>query len=230
MFTARFWPQRCFSCGRELEKSDLLTVCRVCAGEIQPLGDEDVCRCCGRSLYGFHAEFCFDCAGKKFCFDSSRSLFSYKEPLIRELVSRFKFESNLPAGRDLAEIIKISLENALLKAEADVMIITPVSRETLRKRGFNQTEWLIRKSGLNIPVENWMDRLSHSGHQSELGLQERREWIRGQFVIKPEAEIKGKRILVFDDVLTTCSTADEISHLLKSNGAAKVQLITFFCN
>ena len=141
---------------------------------------------------------------------------------------QFKFNSNRLAGLDISDILKYEIQNYLNANSYDDLIIAPLSRESLRKRGFNQVEYILEKC--KIDFKNILIREKHSKHQSELTAEERKDWIKGQFKIGKESIelIKGKSLLLIDDIFTTGNTANEISTVLMNNGASLVDILTFF--
>jgi len=117
---------------------------------------------------------------------------------------------------------------------ADVVVVpVPLHRRKLRQRGFNQTE-LIAKEALKL--QPWKGRLSlgpsvlerRRETQSQTGLtrHQRRENMRGAFVVVRSEEIAGREILLVDDVFTTGTTVSECARVLRRAGASKVWVAT----
>jgi ComF family protein len=154
---------------------------------------------------------------------------------LRGLLHLLKYEQVRPAaavlGRLLFEAIA-GLGEPLWAADA-VVIPVPLHRRKLRQRGFNQTE-LIAKMTLKRGLRK--DRLSlrpgvlerDRETRSQIGLTrpQRRENMRGAFVVVRPQEIAGREILLVDDVFTTGTTVSECARVLRRAGASKVWVAT----
>jgi ComF family protein len=200
-----------------------------------------VCSVCGERLvsaYAFSGEQgqprCGLCRRLEPPFVKATAYGSYEGGL-RELIHLLKYEQVRPAvnvlGRMLAEAIA-DLEPSL--GERTVLVVpVPLHRTKLRQRGFNQSE-LIARAALKLKPAG--DRLALNATvlercretQSETGLtrHQRRENIRGAFVIAKPDELADREILLVDDVFTTGTTVSECARLLRRAGASKVWVAT----
>jgi competence protein ComFC len=230
-----FFPQKCFSCGKIIYSTPGMEtrfnlLCRSCANELKPISslEDTKCRKCCSYLYQSNIDICYNCSQTDFSFRRNTSLYYYKDPVIRHLMHKFKFNSNRLAGEDISRLLKKGIQDYLKNNSYDNLIIAPLSRISLRKRGFNQVEFILKKC--QIKFIDILIRKKHSKHQSELTAEERRDWIRGQFQIREEYwdRIAGKSLLVIDDLFTTGSTANEIGCILIEHGAVSVDILTFF--
>lgn len=115
-------------------------------------------------------------------------------------------------------------------AQFDQIVPVPLSPTRLRERGYNQAELLAAgvASLFNVPlsVRNLV-RLRHT--QSQVFLPQKERWtnISGAFTISFPNKIKGRNVLLVDDLLTTGATASEASKALKHAGARRVGVLTF---
>jgi ComF family protein len=119
-----------------------------------------------------------------------------------------------------------------LLADAEVIVPVPLHRRRFLRRRFNQSaelaRVLARRSGR--PFEpTALARVKVTRQQVGLGLSERQDNVRGAFRVPPEADIKvrGRRVLVIDDVYTTGATVSAAVRALKRGGAAAVDVLTF---
>ena len=97
------------------------------------------------------------------------------------------------------------------------------------ERGYNQSEILakeISKYFTSKFITNVLYKFKKSKVQSTLKLDERRKNVLGTYLIKNSDKIKGKTILLVDDIYTTGATASECAKMLKTNGARKVIVVT----
>lgn len=152
---------------------------------------------------------------------------------LRELIHLLKFGGVRPAagilGRMLAEAIS-GLEAGL--PEAVIVIPVPLFRAKLRQRGFNQAELIVRAAlklnadGRFALLPGALARTRETTSQIGLTRNQRRENLRGAFkVARPEA-IRGRDLLLVDDVLTTGATVSECARVLHRAGASKVWVAT----
>ncbi len=200
-----------------------------------------LCATCGERLLSPYA--LVDASGEPICglcrriappFVRAAAYGSYEGGL-RELIHLLKYSGVRPAagvlGRMLAEAIAV-LEPGF-PATAVVLIPVPLFRARRRQRGFNHAE-VIARAALKLGVVQGRLELCHDvlarqrETQSQTGLtsHQRRENVRGAFaVVRPEA-VKGREVLVVDDVYTTGATVSECVRVLLRAGAAKVWVAT----
>ena len=106
----------------------------------------------------------------------------------------------------------------------------PLSEKRKKKRGYNQSELLAEEiSGqLKLPLlTGALEKIRDNKAQAKLRVNEREENVRGAYVVKDKAAVKGKRILVVDDVITTGATASEVAHMLYKAKARSVKVLTY---
>jgi ComF family protein len=236
---AVLFPSDCRICGEPLIKVSRLPVCGLCLDAMGPL-DEGVCSLCGERLFspyviaGAQGELrCGLCRRLEPVFARAVAYGSYEGGL-RELIHLLKFGGARPAaavlGRMLAEALA-TLEPEL--PESVVVIPVPLHRSKLRQRGFNQAE-LIMRAALKInPRRDYLNlcagalvRKRETTSQIGLTRHQRRENLRGAFGIAQAADVKGKEVLLVDDVLTTGATVSECARILLRAGASKVWVAT----
>lgn len=144
------------------------------------------------------------------------------------LITHFKFNAAL----DLAALLARQLGEAIQRAEGavpDLVLPVPLSPNRLRERGYNQAWEVARR----LPrTHAWRTdptlllRVRDTPHQTMLPPGERAANVRGAFAIEPlrAAEVRGRRITLVDDVVTTGATVAELSSVLLGAGAASVQV------
>ena len=149
---------------------------------------------------------------------------------MRKSIHRFKFYGETYMTNTLAEFISYAFEKSGAKADAfDMLLCVPPDKKRYRRRGFDHTE-VIGKAvteKLGIPyVNKVVFKIKSNLPQHTLRARQRAENVRGVYkVAKPDA-VKGKNILLIDDVFTTGSTANEVSRILKKAGAKYVLVAT----
>ena len=195
------------------------------------------CILCRRPVGADGARLCPDCAASlPEPFSGARRGTHYRrwasalwyEGRVRESFLRFKFGG----CRFYADWYGPWLANAVRKQlgeKFDLMTYVPISRLRKRKRGYDQTLLLAQAAGKALGMEPvcMLKKRSFVKPQSRtLGPEERQRNIRGAFRVIDAEAVKGKRILLIDDVLTTGATVSEASHVLLEAGAKSVDVAT----
>lgn len=159
---------------------------------------------------------------------------SYNNPLSKKLIQRFKYE---PFVKELAKPLSslIIAHFQLMDNKPDfsgfLIIPVPLEKRRMKWRGFNQSreiaEELASSSGLSLRVlSNILIKTKETLPQVELSDEERKENIKGVFFCQNQEKIKGKKILLVDDVYTTGATMAECARILRESGAKEIIGIT----
>ena len=120
----------------------------------------------------------------------------------------------------LADVIR---ENEM-HGRIDSIVPVPMSRESVKRRGYNQAEEICRiiSSELEIPMVSAAEKHRTTLEQKELTKKEREVNLRGAFIVPSPELVRGRIILLVDDICTTGSTLAELAGALKNAGAAEV--------
>lgn len=169
-----------------------------------------------------------DCEGGK-----CKGLFHYKDPLARTAVWEIKYKGNKKIAEKFAKllyefIIEEISDDAMFANFTDPLLIPiPASRSTLKKRGFNQCELIVKEIGKisgegNFEIDcNVLKKIKDTPHQSKLkNRAERLENLKDSF--GASEKVKGRNIIVIDDVITTGATMREAMKTVRTAGAKKV--------
>jgi ComF family protein len=154
---------------------------------------------------------------------------------LRELIHLLKYERVKPAanvlGRMLAEVI-IELQPSIEQRNV-IAVPVPLHARKLKQRGFNQAELIARAALKLVPgatqlelAPTLLDRARETSSQIGLTRRQRRENLRGAFIVREPERIVGKEVLLIDDVLTTGTTASECARILRRAGAVEVWVAT----
>ncbi len=150
------------------------------------------------------------------------------EGVSRELILALKYRGRISLAPFLADCMAEQVLGRLGRPPADRVLPVPLHPTRFRERSFNQAELLagLLAQRLRIPCETgWLIRCRPTLPQPELTRQERAENVRGAFDLRRGERVKGLRLLLVDDVLTTGSTAEACADLLKSAGAGSVTVV-----
>jgi ComF family protein len=198
----------------------------------------DLCSICGERLAGPYRLFaegeirCTLCRRLEPPYVKAAAYGSYESGL-RELIHLLKYDGVRPAAHVLGRILADAIVPLQPLFAADPVLIVPVPLHThkRRQRGFNQAE-LIARSALKLqPFRRFelkpvLDRTRETQSQIGLSRHDRRENLRGAFAVTAPEVIRGREVLLVDDVFTTGTTASECALVLHRAGAAKVYVAT----
>lgn len=111
----------------------------------------------------------------------------------------------------------------------DYAVPVPLHKAKLRERTYNQSTYICRgiSESLNVqPLEKCLKRVRYTKTQTKLSINEREENVRGAFELndKHKETVKGKNIILVDDVITTGSTILECARVLKENGCGNITI------
>jgi ComF family protein len=150
---------------------------------------------------------------------------SHDHPL-KSALQHYKYNRDVKLAQPLAALL---VERAPLPLrDYDVLLPVPLHLQRLRWRGFNQAQFLARPvaraAGLRLDP-NALQRLRPTRPQVDLDEKERRRNVAGAFRAAHPQRIRGRRVLLLDDVFTTGATVDECSRVLLDAGAARVDVL-----
>ncbi len=217
------YPKRCPFCGDIPPSGDICPVCRTQVTYIE----KDFCLKCGKHLTSETDEYCTDCMRHIHAFIQGRSLFCYQEA-VKASLYRFKYGNKREYADVYAGEMLRYLGRWIEYIRVQVLIPVPIHSKRRHVRGYNQAEVLALALGrrLGIPVDRKsLLRIRNTVPQKNLDAKARKENLRRAFVCKAEA-VRGKRILLVDDIYTTGATVDAAAAALKQAGAENVYVIT----
>ncbi len=196
-----------------------LPLCPACLADLPWL--RTACPRC--AMPGETPGLCGSCATGPPPFDMAVAPFLYRFP-VDTMVRRFKFQRRLWWVRVLGECV--AARAALLPRPA---CLVPVPLHWRRRcvRGYNQALEIARVAGarLDLPVDYRLLRRTRAGpRQAQLSAEQRRRNLRGAFELTRAPSVRS--IAIVDDVMTTGTTAGEITRVLKRAGVTQVQIWT----
>lgn len=198
------------------------------------------CISCNKPNYDFCEECLSECRGaERECAEWIYPLFDYRHPPIKKAVWLIKYKGKKRLIGILSEILydRILEELAELKIMRNftdpILIPIPLSRQRHRERGFNQAELICKKlieidKNKYLKLEkNILIKTKDTPHQARI--KDKRKRLRNlsnSFAVKNEYLVKGRNIILIDDVITTGATLNEAKKTLKGSGAKKIIAFT----
>ncbi len=203
-----FFPNRCPFCDDVIKWDELC--CESCRGKL--VTAESSCEKCGKP----------ECiCGEKLYYDSAYCGFMYDEVSEKGIYS-LKSGHGAGAAEFFGDVL-----SSRIKGEYDAVVPVPMTKKKRRMRGYNQAELIAKavsdRTGIPVLSEALMKN-SDDTEQHTLSAVDRAKHIRGLFSLS-EGNVENLRILLCDDVMTTGSTVNECSRLLKNAGASEVTVI-----
>lgn len=229
------FPADCRICSEPLVQASRLPVCQKCRDSITPIAG-NLCPICGERVVSFSRaevddEPCGMCRRAVPAYSRAIAYGAFEDAL-RETVHLLKYDRVLPA----ADFLGAKLSAVLTQLPAPqplgwLVVPVPLHPRKLRQRGFNQSELIAKAALKRHPVAAVLNtkclvRQRETVPQAGLTRHQRRENIRGAFAVKDAGAVRGRDILLVDDVFTTGTTVSECARVLRRAGAASVYAVT----
>jgi ComF family protein len=173
------------------------------------------------------ASICGACLAAPPPYDAAITAFDYRHPW-DTLIGRFKFHDALDLAAPFSRAVADAW-HASGRPRPDRLVPVPLAAARLRERGYNQAWQIARPLARRLGCAahaGLVRRLKDTPHQLALPPGERAANIRGAFAVERGrlGEVRGQRIAIVDDVMTTGATAAELARVLRDAGAAAVEV------
>jgi len=201
-------------------------VCSECWGRINFIS-KPFCKICGLPFeYDIDHDICSSCIKSRPAFDKAFSVFVY-DKFSRPLITKFKYSD---AVHFLPQLSKM-LHSRTNITKADLIIPIPLHYKRLVQRKYNQSALLAKELGKlshRYVLFDGLIKTKNIAPQASLERKDRKKNVSNAFDINPKHKniLKGKNILLVDDVMTTGSTVSECAKALKKAGVKKVFVVT----
>lgn len=166
------------------------------------------------------------------------SFFSYKNKIIKKAIWLLKYRKHkdigVLLGKACSPLFEEKLENwfTFENFEKPILIPIPLSKNKLKERGFNQCEIILEEITKNLIPDsfeyktNILLKTKDTPNQAQTkNKKERLKNLKNCFSLNQKL-IKGRNVIIFDDVITTGATTEEAKHVMQKAGAKNVKIIS----
>jgi ComF family protein len=234
-FIDLIYPPRCSICENFLWKNRAkrdqqeLFFCEPCFYGFSEI-TSPLCPLCGRPFVSEVDEdhLCEDCLRKRPYYNAMRAPYLF-EGGIMEAIHQFKYARKSHLANSLGLLLTSFARRWFDRTEGALMMPVPLHPRKLRERGFNQSLLLGRYAAPLLGTELdflALRRIRYTQPQTGLKSDERRKNVRGAFEVVEGRIVKGRSVMLVDDVTTTGSTLNECARTLKRAGAKEVFCLT----
>jgi ComF family protein len=221
------YPATCTICGKTVRAGVYL--CNDCEAKIVRIAPP-FCQTCSEPFEGsINSAFtCANCAHRTIYFDAAVAAYRGRG-IVRDVIHQFKYNRQIHLRHLVARWLRAALDDERLSGyNFDVIVPVPLHPARQRERGFNQASLLaeLLSAQTSIRCRPLLKRIRYTTTQTALDRAERMENLHNAFRLRKNADVRGLRVLLIDDVLTTGSTLNECARVLKGAGAISVHAAT----
>ncbi len=204
--------------------------CRLCAKVISV--SATLCEECNVDKLRIDEKFFSTKIYSSKSFDRHTSPFYY-EDVVRTGIHNLKYKGFKRCAEFFSKEMSDVIERDFAEEKPDIITCVPMSKKRKREKYYNQCDYLIKhicKAFGYKPENNLLIKIKDTPTQVNLSYKERLTNLKGAFEVNKKFDIRGKTILLCDDVMTTGSTLNECSLTLKKAGAKRVICVTAAIN
>lgn len=214
-----FFPRLCLTCGRKMLPMEKVA-CFPCMSELPRTGL--------LNTLGNEMEKVF---WGRFPIKRASALFYYsREGKVAQILAGMKYYGRKDVCFKMGEMLADELQPSGFFEGVDYLVPVPLHKNRLRKRGYNQSEWLARgiASRINVPLcPDVLYRLRDNQTQTRKRAAERQDNVEHLFGVIPHPHaLKGKHVILVDDVLTTGATLEACANALSEIEGIRISILT----
>ena len=209
--------------------------CAFCGAVVQP--QTEICAKCSEDVPRVTPPICYSCGcGKSECkcekhhseYASAFAAPFYYTGVVNQGIHRMKFQSSPQAAEVFGREMAVFARQVYRDVTIDLVTFVPMTRREKRERGYNQSELLAKAAAraLMLPMAPTLKKLYETARQRSLGKRERSGNVLGVFEVIDPSQIRGKRVLLCDDLRTSGATLIECAKMLRIRGACEVLCLT----
>ncbi len=224
-------PPRCLGCGAMVQDDGgFCAPCWQARHFLRP----PACACCAMPFAQPQGDgaLCAACMADPPPFTRAGALIAY-DAVVGAIILRLKYGRRVGLARAMAQMLIAPAHDLLGTDAPDALVLAvPLDRWRLWRRGFNQSLLIARPlaRALGLPLHpDALARVRPTGSMRGLGRRARLRRVQGAFVVpdRHRDDIRGRAILLVDDVMTTGATLSACARALRRAGAARVYVLTF---
>jgi ComF family protein len=213
------FPVACIICQKQVLERRWSAACPECWNKLTPVMPP-MCPQCGIPEVAIEGR-CGRCRLEENVFDLARSAVLFNDTA-REIVHHLKYADRVSLAVPIGRMLRETLEYH--EFTGTLAIPVPLHRSRQRQRGYNQAELIARNLGIRVD-NRLVRRRRKTSSQTGLSRAERARNLSSAF--EATADVRGRALILVDDVMTTGATMNEISRTLKRAGAERVEVLTF---
>lgn len=226
VISSRLLPSACIVCGVFQQG----TICVDCSSRLalEQLLNYECCQQCGLTLHAseLKEKHCQECTVNAPYFDQTFCLDRY-DGRLQSALHQLKYQRRLACAHGLASAWNQLMPKDFNTLQIDFLLPVPLSLEKLCSRGFNQSWELARRIHCDKRIHKnpyILKRHHRTRHQASENRVNRQLAIKDMFFINPryQGQLESTSVIVFDDVMTSGATLNEIARILKDNGVSRV--------
>ncbi len=213
-FKQSIFEEKCLGCRDLLLPSSPRTLCRECECLISQIYQELICKKCGALIKDGDSNICGNCTLTKNQKIKTHVSYGLYEGLLRELILKYKYKDRHSLVNYFAKMI-FDVYKTFFDNKIDIVIPVPFDRK--RPRTYEPTFLLVKKFGKMAGLSykrNILYKKKSTPTQAGLSYKKRCSNLKGAFAVKNIKLLKGKRLLIIDDVYTTGTTLKECADVL----------------
>lgn len=222
-----FFPRhiKCVFCGEELKENSRYDCCEKCKEKLPFITFS--CARCGGTIPADSSGVCLDCKRHEYSFDFARAVFDYEGEVVA-LIHKFKFHGQKflcePLGNYLCDRL------ATWEVKPDIITYVPMHPKREKERGYNQAKLLAEfvANKFDLPCLCLVEKAKETASQTTLAYDERQTNLVDSFKFNRQfaADVKGKSVLIIDDIFTTGATMNEMARVIKAHGTKEINALT----
>jgi competence protein ComFC len=225
--TSLLYPPLCTLCNSKTRVGEYL--CEPCEAKairiVAPF-----CQQCSEPFTGaiINSFTCANCAHRTVYFDAAIAAYRGRG-IVRQIIHDFKYRHQIHLRHLVARWLYAAFNDERLQGrQFDIIVPVPLHPTRQRERGFNQASLLaeLASAQVSVPCKPLLKRTRYTTTQTALDRAERMENLHNAFRLRKNADVRGLRVLLIDDVLTTGSTLSECARVVKRAGAISVHAAT----
>lgn len=216
---------KCIFCGDELDNNSYNFCCANCLKTLPFI--KACCIRCGNPMNENSDAVCFSCKTNNYNFVNAFSVFEYRDEILN-VIHKFKYNSGKYLYKPLS---KFMLDYYVTKnLKVDCVTYIPMFNKKEKSRGYNQAKLLAEEfaKSVKLPVYSFCKKIKDNTSQTSLDFKLRYKNVMDSFQFDKSLknEIKGKKVLIIDDIFTTGATANELCKVLIKHGASECYVFT----